>query len=479
MLLVLEVEDGRRRGRRSTGGQHHAEREVDRVELVEAERLAAGGPGRAPPATSPPTRPGIERVARYSGTIVVGRPSAGVRGDRRHEDAVLELADARERAASAPARRSPSRRITPGDERQHRDPDHARTLRGASLQSRNAPAIKCAHGRERCQNPCGCRDFSSTWRALVERLREELAGGANGAEGAASAPRGPPSGRAAVGGHAPSGRSSAGPGSKGWVAYPVKKRAPAAAALVRRAAGARAADVQRRRAEAGRRDPRGGRPAASAPARTADAALAELEERLPRLERRGARRRARDRRRAARRGAVPDYFAFESRMRGSTGEVRERQRALRRRLPRRGAGARRRLRPRRVPLAAPRRRDRGARHRRRRRHGRVRARRGPRRRAGRRARRTSRRWPDGSLGGIFAAQVVEHLPPPALVRLLELAARKLRPGGVLVAETINPLSPLALRNYFADLTHAQPLVPETLALLAKQAGLPPRSRPAS
>jgi O-antigen chain-terminating methyltransferase len=77
---------------------------------------------------------------------------------------------------------------------------------------------------------------------------------------------------------------------------------------------------------------------------------------------------------------------------------------------------------------------------------------------------------DGSLGGIFAAQLVEHLPPAALQRLLELAARKLRAGGLFVAETINPLSPLALRHYFADLTHAQPLVPETLELLARQAG---------
>jgi SAM-dependent methyltransferase len=77
---------------------------------------------------------------------------------------------------------------------------------------------------------------------------------------------------------------------------------------------------------------------------------------------------------------------------------------------------------------------------------------------------------DGSLGGVFAGQVVEHLPPPALVRLLELAAAKLRPGGVFVAETINPLSPLALRYYFSDLTHAQPLVPETLELLARQTG---------
>jgi SAM-dependent methyltransferase len=77
---------------------------------------------------------------------------------------------------------------------------------------------------------------------------------------------------------------------------------------------------------------------------------------------------------------------------------------------------------------------------------------------------------DRSAGGIFCAQVVEHLPPPALLALLELAAKKLRAGGLFVAETINPLSPLALRSYFADLTHAQPLVPETLALLAEQAG---------
>ena len=77
---------------------------------------------------------------------------------------------------------------------------------------------------------------------------------------------------------------------------------------------------------------------------------------------------------------------------------------------------------------------------------------------------------DRSLGGIFMGQVVEHLPAGVLVRVLELASRKLRGGGILVAETINPLSPLALRSYFADLTHAQPLVPETLQLLARQSG---------
>jgi hypothetical protein len=77
---------------------------------------------------------------------------------------------------------------------------------------------------------------------------------------------------------------------------------------------------------------------------------------------------------------------------------------------------------------------------------------------------------DGTLGAIAALQLVEHLPPPALVLLLELAASKLRPGGLLLLETINPASPRALENYFADLTHSQPLVPETLELLVRDAG---------
>jgi len=77
---------------------------------------------------------------------------------------------------------------------------------------------------------------------------------------------------------------------------------------------------------------------------------------------------------------------------------------------------------------------------------------------------------DESLGGVFAAHLLEHLSPAPLVRLLELVVAKLRPGGLLVAETPNPLSFVALKNYFADLTHAQPLVPETLVLLARQTG---------
>jgi SAM-dependent methyltransferase len=77
---------------------------------------------------------------------------------------------------------------------------------------------------------------------------------------------------------------------------------------------------------------------------------------------------------------------------------------------------------------------------------------------------------DGSLGGIFSAHLVEHLKPNVLFRLLELAAAKLRPGGLFVAETPNPLSLYALANFSSDLSHEQPLHPATLEFLVRQAG---------
>jgi SAM-dependent methyltransferase len=77
----------------------------------------------------------------------------------------------------------------------------------------------------------------------------------------------------------------------------------------------------------------------------------------------------------------------------------------------------------------------------------------------------------GSLGGIFAAQVVEHLPPPVLTALLSDAHRALRPGGLLALETVNPASALAFLEFFIrDPTHERPLHPETLRFLAAAAG---------
>jgi SAM-dependent methyltransferase len=77
----------------------------------------------------------------------------------------------------------------------------------------------------------------------------------------------------------------------------------------------------------------------------------------------------------------------------------------------------------------------------------------------------------GSLGGVFAAQVAEHLPPPVLASLLAEAHRALRKGGLLLIETVNAASALAfLEVYVRDLTHERPLHPETLRFLAAAAG---------
>jgi len=77
-----------------------------------------------------------------------------------------------------------------------------------------------------------------------------------------------------------------------------------------------------------------------------------------------------------------------------------------------------------------------------------------------------RELPDGSLGGLFAAQVVEHLEPRYLMRLLDAAFDKLRPGAPIVLETINPACWFAFfESYVRDLTHVRPVHPDTLKYL--------------
>jgi SAM-dependent methyltransferase len=79
--------------------------------------------------------------------------------------------------------------------------------------------------------------------------------------------------------------------------------------------------------------------------------------------------------------------------------------------------------------------------------------------------------PAGSLGGVFAAQVVEHLAPAVLQEMLREAHRALRPGGALVLETVNPRSVTGfLEVYLRDLTHRTALHPDTLGFLAAAQG---------
>jgi SAM-dependent methyltransferase len=85
--------------------------------------------------------------------------------------------------------------------------------------------------------------------------------------------------------------------------------------------------------------------------------------------------------------------------------------------------------------------------------------------------------PPASLGAILSFHVVEHLPIGSLDRLVRLAWRALRPGGVLILETPSPLSlVVAARNFWLDPTHVRPVHPESLQLLYEMAGFDPIER---
>jgi O-antigen chain-terminating methyltransferase len=76
-----------------------------------------------------------------------------------------------------------------------------------------------------------------------------------------------------------------------------------------------------------------------------------------------------------------------------------------------------------------------------------------------------------SLGGLFAAQVIEHLEPAYLTRVLDAAFGALRPGSPIVLETINPACWYAFfSSYIRDITHVRPLHPDTLQYLLVAAG---------
>ena len=77
----------------------------------------------------------------------------------------------------------------------------------------------------------------------------------------------------------------------------------------------------------------------------------------------------------------------------------------------------------------------------------------------------------GSVAVLVLIQVVEHLPPQRLVELVALAADKLRLGGLLVAETINPASLYVYSHaLYLDPTHTTPIHPLYLSFLCQEAG---------
>ena len=74
--------------------------------------------------------------------------------------------------------------------------------------------------------------------------------------------------------------------------------------------------------------------------------------------------------------------------------------------------------------------------------------------------------PEAALGAVVAVHVIEHLGYEELERLFELARRALGPGGLLVAETVNPHSVQAFKTFWVDPTHRAPIFPEVASTLA-------------
>jgi 2-polyprenyl-3-methyl-5-hydroxy-6-metoxy-1,4-benzoquinol methylase len=79
--------------------------------------------------------------------------------------------------------------------------------------------------------------------------------------------------------------------------------------------------------------------------------------------------------------------------------------------------------------------------------------------------------PEESLGGIFLSQVIEHLDPESLRDLVRLSLTRLSPGGVLLAETINPQCLSTFSGaFYLDMTHQNPIHPEAARFLWESLG---------
>ena len=77
----------------------------------------------------------------------------------------------------------------------------------------------------------------------------------------------------------------------------------------------------------------------------------------------------------------------------------------------------------------------------------------------------------GELEGIYLGQVVEHMMPADIVKLVHLAYEKLKQGGMLIMETPNPTCLAIYANaFYIDFTHNKPVHPLTLEFVLQSQG---------
>ncbi len=77
----------------------------------------------------------------------------------------------------------------------------------------------------------------------------------------------------------------------------------------------------------------------------------------------------------------------------------------------------------------------------------------------------------GEVEGIYMGQVVEHLSPADMVRIIRMAYEKLAKGGVFIAETVNPMCLSVFANaFYVDPSHVKPVHPLTLEFIMQTQG---------
>ncbi len=78
---------------------------------------------------------------------------------------------------------------------------------------------------------------------------------------------------------------------------------------------------------------------------------------------------------------------------------------------------------------------------------------------------------DGSVGGAYCAQVIEHLSPAVLPRLIRLLSQKLRLGSLVAIETPNPeCLAIFATHFYIDPTHTRPVPAPLLRFYLEEAG---------
>jgi spermidine synthase len=66
--------------------------------------------------------------------------------------------------------------------------------------------------------------------------------------------------------------------------------------------------------------------------------------------------------------------------------------------------------------------------------------------------------------------VIEHFSFDQLKEFLALCRSRLRTGGLLIAETVNPHALEAFKTFYTDLQHQRPIFPEVALVLCQLSG---------